>query len=111
MHTEKMLLLFPSPPVGGRIALAKKQLNARPHPSQNLQLSMTQRYQRETFYRGFHMSCVHRGRLSTEPLWLSPLMGGRWTWLETFQTNEGNMESVEVSHKQADVMLIVYFAL
>lgn len=57
------------------------------------------------------MSCVHRGRLSTEPLWLSPLMGGRWIWLETFQTNEGNMESVEVSHKQADVMLIVYFAL
>lgn len=32
MHTEKMLPLFPSPPVGGRIALAKKQLNARPPP-------------------------------------------------------------------------------
>lgn len=30
MHTEKMLPLFPSPPVGGRIALAKKQLNPTP---------------------------------------------------------------------------------
>ena len=29
----------------------------------------------------------------------------------TLLTNEGNMESVEVSHRQADGMLIVYFAL
>lgn len=57
------------------------------------------------------MGCVSGGCVRVEPLWLPPLMGGRWAWPRSLHTNEGNMESVEVSHKQADWMLIVYVAL
>lgn len=48
--------------------------------------------------------------MSVEPLWL-PVNGRQMDLARTLLTNEGNMESVEVSHRQADGMLIVYFAL
>lgn len=56
------------------------------------------------------MGCVSRGCVSRASL--AATVNGRQMDLAcTLQTNEGNMESVEVSHKQADWMLIVYFAL
>lgn len=61
------------------------------------------------FYRGFHMSCV---RLCESRASLAATVNGRQMDLAcTMQTNEGNMESVEVSHKKAGWMLIVYFAV
>lgn len=100
-------LLFPALPVGGRLAQGKKSW---------YELLQTTTFHDTKVTTGNFLQRLSHGlrklRLCESRASLAATVNGRQMDLaRTLQTNEGNMESVEVSHKQADWMLIVYFAL